>query len=204
MSDEQNTNEARGSLVQKAFAELEGLNSFLGGSTSPHTIKLAEKAHALIDAYLDRTDGEKEELKAFAVLKMGAPFMFDDTTRFKTEYSQNVSDMVDALLEGQKTENLAQVDMALTAALIEVTRDYLKTPEGIQEFLQSKPSAADMEAAYERFTAMRQGLEYASAPRLRAYEQKMYETYMKEIGSLLISHRPAPPSPAPDNGFQPG
>lgn len=189
MSGEQN----RSALVQKAFEELEGLHRFMMTTTPPMLITIAAKAHEVIDKFVDRPQEEKEELKAFTVLHLGAPYMFDDTTRFKAEYSQNVSDMVDAFIEQRITDDMAQVQMAMSAAFMEVTIDHLRTPEGMQQFLEDRPSAGEMAAADGQFAAMREGLEYSSAARLRAYEQKMYDTYKKEIEGILDSHPPQPP-----------
>lgn len=130
--------------------------------------------------------------------------MFDNPDRFKTEYSPNVGDMVDALLEHRKTEDLAQVEMALTTAICEMTLDTLKTPEGLREFLDKRPGAAELEAGDRKFTAVRADMVYTSAARLCAHERKMYDAVRKEIDNILAAHQPASRPSAPDNGLQPG
>lgn len=182
-------------FVDKAFEELDGVNRFLGGETPPAQKTIAREAHAIIDAYIDRPTKDKEALKALLVLSLNT-FLFDDTSRFAQRYSKAFSEMVDELVEGRLTENIAQIGMALSAAIAKNTLHDLQDPAKTQEILDElSKSSDDINAAISEQQEQLRQPAFASAPRLAAHVIELITELQQKTKSLLQTQKPPAPQP---------
>lgn len=157
-------------FVPKAFEELEGLHKFMMSTTPSEILNIAKGAHKIIDTYADGSQKKKEELKAVLVLALGAPFMFDDITRFKTRYNSNVSTMVEDLVSGKMTADLAQISMALNAAQAKIT---YSDKERFEHRLEDGETLESWTKKYEEVRDMFVAPVFSSAPRLKAYAESI-------------------------------
>lgn len=126
------------SLTQKAFQEVEGLFKFLGGTTPQFLFDLTKNAHAAIDTYIDRSEEDKDCLKALTVIELGhdiagGVFLFDDMARYSTLYSPQFSAMAFDLMRGNNTQYTVQADMALTFASLQQQLAAFRDPQNIVE-----------------------------------------------------------------------
>mgnify|MGYP001571447437 FL=1 len=179
-------------FVDKAFEELEGLHRFMCSTTPAAQINLIKRAHQIIDVYVDRPASVKNELKAVVVLAHGAPFMFDDITRFKSRYNAHVSDMVQALVEGNLTEDMAQIEMVMIAAEAEAEAANLKNPElreRIKEEVFPPEQMADM---LQQYTNNRMKSVYQSASELLGHETMVVNALYSGLKQLREEKLPGP------------
>ncbi len=182
-------------FVPKAYQELEGLYKFLGGTTPPQLKAVAQRSGEVIDQYVDRPAKEKEELKTVAILSLGYPYLFDDTTRFKDEFNQDVSDMVQDLVSGKLTNDTAQISMALSVTDAEMTIEELKKPEVMSQYLTQPMTPEELTAAREKYKTMRAEPEFHSAPRLYDYESKVVNDLLTTLEQAKPVASAAPRAP---------
>lgn len=182
--------------AELAFAELEGLANFMGSGLNSNLIALAKRGHEIIDQCIDRPAAEKEALKALLVLQFGAPYLFDDTTRFATEYGSETAAMVDDFVCARETQNSIQMALVLATAMIETMNSELRQIKvgdkaKIEEFLSE--GLADMEAGMgEILTLSAQ----ANAPKLAALVDGVTNEALT-MARKLAGGQPGPGAPSP-------
>lgn len=187
-------------FVDKAREELEALHRFMCSTTPDAQINLIERAHRIIDIYSDRPASVKNELKAVVVLAHGAPFMFDDITRFKSRYNAHVDSMVQALVEGNLTEDVAQIEMAMSAAEVETEIVNLKNPEH-RELMKKEILPPDqMEDMLQEYNTNRKQSAYQSAPGLLGHEEAVMKALYRDLGQLR-GEMPLNPAQGQNNGL---
>lgn len=167
--------------IDRALYELEGLNRFMGGTTPQPLLDLIQRSREIIDAYSDSSAEEKEAITTAMVLSFGAPFIFDDTTRFSTEYKPLVAPLIEDLMNGKVHENplLAQIELALSTASAE---DGLAHADEVVEVNKSEGrSAGDVRQMIRDAFTLRTDNIYASCPRLVAAEAKALEALDAEL-----------------------
>ena len=181
--------------AERAFEELEGLNRFLGGTTSPELVRIAKRGHEIIDQYIDRPEEEKDALKALLVLQFGAPFMFDDTRRFAPDYGPQTAAMVEELLKGGDTANIAQMGVALAVALTETTLAQMKDP-ALRAQMFAGQDVNDIIAQMEGGVAeIQKHCDMAGAPRLTALMKRCVDETLAEIRMVAAQPGVKPPQP---------
>lgn len=181
-------------FVEKAFQELEGLNRFMGGTTPPMMITLAQGAHQAIDDYIDRPESDKECLKTMAVIQFGSPFLFDDMSRYDKLYSPQLSQIAFDYMRGNRTQDVAQVTLALAVAVLQHQHEELLGPKQhavILDDSDTEETLAAFESDIENFTGDPQS---GSAPRLL---ERFTQLSNQMIDAIKSARMPPQSGPAP-------
>ena len=183
--------------AERAFAELEGLVNFLGGQgLHSNLMALAKRGHEIIDQCIDRPVEEKEALKALLVLQFGSPFIFDDTTRFATEYGPETAAMVDDFVCARETQNSIQMSLVLAVSMIESMNNELRQiavgdQAKIKEFLSG--DLADLERGMAEVLEL---CPQANAPKLAILTSGVVNEALS-MARKLVGGQPGPTSPSP-------
>lgn len=112
---------SQGPLTQKARKDILGLFSFLTFPVSQEFEELSQETHAALENFLDRSPEDKDCLKALALIELGHgfighPFLYDEMSRYESEYSPQLSAMAHDLVRGHVTQDNVQIGIALTIA----------------------------------------------------------------------------------------
>jgi hypothetical protein len=178
-------------LVKKALEEQEQLAGFPGGDVPDLFRQMVEAYAETAEAYLDDMHEDKEAVMVGCVLLSGSPYMFDDVSRFGTDYSPQVAHMADLLLnfDDDTVRDNASVQQMLAVLGIchnQAVIDMINKDEDLPQDLDVAITKADLWQP-QHFPLLEQ-----TAPRLYAAFEKKCDQLLAAIDARAMRQGGAP------------